>query len=326
MPIPFAQRLADPCPGNVFRMAGYFVWDGSLVRDDDGVYHLFASRWADDSGMRRWLTDSKVIRAESMSPTGPFEFQEQLDVLNEQAWAGDMAHNPRIHRIGNQYYLYYIGTHWGEFDPGAGRDGDRDQWEGIRFNQRIGIASAPHPAGPWTPYEGNPILEPRPDCWDAKITVNPSVEVLPDGRTLMIYKSTLGKGCPLILGAAIADRPEGPFERTGPSPLFEDNVEDPCFWAEDGLQWMLVKDMTGAVCGVRHGGVLYHSSDGLNWVLADPPLAYDRQLCWQDGGAVEAQYVERPFVYLEDGHPRCLLNAVLYGDEASGVLVRELRN
>jgi beta-xylosidase len=320
----FAQRLVDPCQDHVFRMEGYFVWDGSLIRDDDGRYHLFASRWPEDKGMRRWLTDSKVVRAESDSPTGPFEFKEQLDVLNEQPWAANMAHNPRTYRIGDTYYLYYIGTHWGEFDVEAARDGDRSQWEGIRFNQRIGIASAPHPSGPWTPYAGNPVLEPRPDCWDAKITVNPSVEVLPSGQILMIYKSTLDMGQPLILGAAIADQPEGPFERTGPSPLFEDNVEDPCFWEEDGRQWMLVKDMTGKVCGVRHAGVLYHSTDGLNWELAEPSLAYDLMLRWQDGEAVEARYVERPFVYLEDGKPRCLLNAVLYGDQSSGVLVREL--
>jgi len=323
--VPFAQRLVDPRPEHVFRLDGYFVWDGSLIRDEAGVYHLFASRWCQDAGMRRWLTDSRVIRAEGPTPVGPFVFREQLDVLNGQPWAKDMAHGPRIHRIGDRYYLFYIGTYWGEFDPEAARNGNRDHWEGIRFHQRTGVASAPHPTGPWTPCARNPILEPRPDCWDAKVTVNPSVQVLPDGRILMIYKSTLDRGEPLILGAAVADGPEGPYERTGPSPLFTDNVEDPCFWEEDGRQWMLVKDMTGAVCGVRHAGVLYESADGLNWTPAQPPLAYDLSLRWQGDEPTVAQYIERPFVYLEDGRPRCLLNAVLYGTQASGILVREFR-
>ena len=321
----FAKRIVPPDRQQLFTMDGYYIWDGSMVRDGQGVYHLFGSRWPAELGMRAWLTHSKVIRAEADSPTGPFEFKEEIEAVNAQPWARHMAHNPRIHEIDGTFYLFYIGTNWGDDDPYEAAAGDRDRWERIRFRQRIGAARADRPQGPWTPLEDNPVLEPRSDCWDAKITVNPSIRQLADGRILMIYKSTLDSGHPLILGAAVADRPEGPYERTGPSPLFEDDVEDPCFWKEDGRQWMLVKDMRGDVCGVRGAGALYESAGGLRWRQHDPVFAYGLTIDWTDAPSERARNVERPYVYLEDGRPRCFLTAVRFEDRPSGILVRRLR-
>ena len=35
-------HFTAPRPEAGFRMAGYWVWDSSIIRGDDGLYHLFA--------------------------------------------------------------------------------------------------------------------------------------------------------------------------------------------------------------------------------------------------------------------------------------------
>jgi hypothetical protein len=35
-------HFTAPRPEAGFRMPGYWVWDSSIIRGDDGLYHLFA--------------------------------------------------------------------------------------------------------------------------------------------------------------------------------------------------------------------------------------------------------------------------------------------
>lgn len=321
----FLKRLLPPDKKNTFSMDGYFVWDGSIIKDKDDLYHLFASYWPEEYGMQGWLTDSKIIRATSSSPMGPYTFQEEIVSLNEQPWAKNMVHNPRIYTINGKYYLYYIGTNWGENDPKKAREGSQKEWHSIRFNQRIGLAIADSPKGPWSPIKDNPVLDVRAGEWDALMTVNPSLNLLPNGTFQIIYKSTRGPKDPLILGAAIGKTPYGPFKRVGNSPLFEDDIEDPYFWEENGSYWMLAKDMTGVLSNRKHSGVLYHSKDALNWVLNDPPLAYDRTLKWVNTKTEDAIFVERPYIYLENKKPMVFTNSILLKDQNSCILFREIK-
>lgn len=43
------DRLSEhmlPAPvDSGFSMEGYWVWDGSVIKCEDGRYHMFASRW-----------------------------------------------------------------------------------------------------------------------------------------------------------------------------------------------------------------------------------------------------------------------------------------
>ncbi|MBQ8640932.1 MAG: hypothetical protein IJ480_01835 [Clostridia bacterium] len=66
--------------------------------------------------------------------------------------------------------------------------------------KRIGIGVADSVDGIFVRHD-TPLLEPR-DCsfWDCTITTNPSVAILPDGTTYMIYKSRQSIGKPLQLG------------------------------------------------------------------------------------------------------------------------------
>ena len=44
-------------------MADYWIWCGSVIRGDDGLYHMFASRWRRDVDFApHWVTNSEVVR------------------------------------------------------------------------------------------------------------------------------------------------------------------------------------------------------------------------------------------------------------------------
>ena len=51
------------------------IWGGSLVKGDDGLYHMYYSRWPKKLGWA-WVTHSEIAHAVSVSPFGPFEFRE----------------------------------------------------------------------------------------------------------------------------------------------------------------------------------------------------------------------------------------------------------
>lgn len=65
-----------PAPVNGgFKMDGYWVWCGSVVKGEDGKFHMFASRWDKKYPMHPgWLAGSEIVRAESCTPEGPYEF------------------------------------------------------------------------------------------------------------------------------------------------------------------------------------------------------------------------------------------------------------
>jgi len=315
----FSQRIVSPEKHQKFAMDGWFVWGGNTVRAKDGRYHLFVSRWPERTSMGGWITHSQIVRAVSEYPEGPFEFAEELSILKSQSWAEKMVHNPTVFEHNGMYYLAYIGAHWAEQDGEemafrSGKDVDRQK---VRYTQRIGLATAPDAAGPWTPLAGNPILNPRVNSWDSTFVTNPSICITPENKILMMYKSTRGLKDPLLLGLTQADQPEGPYVRIGREPMFEHNIEDPFVWHEDGWYWMLTKDMTGEIGGERHAGLLYMSTDGIDWELAPNVHSYSKQIAWADGVTEEIHRMERPQLLIENGRPVCFYTAIL--PEAGGV-------
>jgi len=67
------------------------------------------------------------------------------------------------------------------------------------------------------------------------------------------------------------------------------------------------------VAGEFHAGIHLWSPDGRDWRLADRPKAWSRTVAWSDGKTRTMANVERPFVLMEDGRPRCLFAAVADG-------------
>lgn len=314
---PFCQRVR-PVPDNAgFRMEGYWVWCGSVIQGEDGRYHMFASRWSRSWPMfAGYILHSEIVRAIADTPCGPYKFVETVlpsGSLNN--WDGRMAHNPSIHKCGDTYLLYYIGsTYKGEPDlnspQGCGALCDESY-----ANIRIGLAVSKSIAGPWE-KSPEPILLPRPGKWDGKIVTNPAPCVRADGSVILFYRSNTPNG--LRIGVAGADHFMGPYRRLSDEPVlrFEngDFVEDPFVWWQKDHYEMIAKDMLGGITGEVHAGAHFTSTDALHWKPMHPPKAYSRTVEMANGRKTHLGCLERAQLLFDTGgEPICLFAAAADG-------------
>ena len=300
------------------------IWGGSVVKGEDGLHHMFYSRWPKGLGWV-WVSHSEIAHAVSKNPFGPYRFKDvALPDRGEAYWDGLCTHNPTIHKINGKYYLYYMGNTGDK--KVVGEPGKHQLNWMHRNNQRIGVAVADSPYGPWTRMD-QPVLDiTRGDslAHDALMTSNPSVCQMPDGRVLMVYKAVgkkfpMPNGGPVVHCVAIADSPTGPFQKY-PDPVFTFEgerfpAEDPYIWHQDGKYRAIVKR-------IKHEGkkrvfslVHYDSEDGINWHQAKHFEISDRTLTWQDGRKQKMTHLERPQVLLENGVPIALMCAADTLDE-----------
>ena len=314
-PVPNVSKWLQPLKeSSIFSDPDYEVWCGSPVEDDNGKFHLFYSRWPRSEGHDAWVTHSEIARAVSDSPYGPFHHVEVvLPARDPKYWDGQCTHNPTVVRIGSKYYLYYMGN-----------TGDREKTKGLnwqhRNNQRIGVAVADKPEGPWTRFD-KPLLDVSPDpaAPDALALNNPSVTVRPDGGILMIYKAIARKnplpfGGPVVHLTATATDPLGPFTKrlrpvlTDPRTNFP--AEDPFIWHDGTRYLVIVKDMGGHFTGVHPSLALFTSKDGLtDWAAAPQPLVTGPTLKRADGSPWTLKRLERPQLLFHAGKPIALYAA-----------------
>jgi hypothetical protein len=297
-----------------------FTWGASMIRSEsDDKYHLFYSRWPRKFGMNAWVSHSEIAHAVSDSPEGPFSFKDvALPPRGAEYWDGMVTHNPTIRCFDNKYYLYYMGNR------GDGKLVTPELNWTHRNNQRIGVAVADDPNGPWQQFDA-PIIDVSPDstAHDALMTSNPSVTNMPDGRYLAVYKAVAKKkpmpfGGPVVHLTAIADSPTGPFVKQN-KPVFvvgEDVLfpaEDPYVWYQDNCFYAIVKDQNSYFVDAGRSLVLFYSLNGLDWKLASHPLISTLQIQWSDSLQQGLEAVERPQLYLENGKPKALCVAVKEG-------------
>lgn len=302
------NELMLPVPRTaVFKMEGYHVWCGSVTIDDDGIYYLFFSRWPHKLGHNAWVTNSEVCYATSDNPLGPFSFKGiTLRGSYGETWDADCIHNPTVIRIKGKYYLYYMGN-----------KGNGEYWN-HRNNQRIGVAVAMHPTGPWKRFD-KPLIDVTPGSFDHLLTNNPTVAEAPDGRIIMVYKGVgdgiLPKGGPVVCGVAIAENPLGPFvKQQSPIMVNPENywsVEDPYIWYHRDRFYALVKDFQGFFTKQGKNTVaLFESKEGIDWLPSENPFAFSRIIKWEDGVVQEVDALERPQLLLVNGEPKVLYCAV----------------
>lgn len=292
------------------KIDGYYVWCGSVIRGDDGRYHMFASRWKREHTFHPgWMTYSEVVRAVSDTPYGPFEFQEVvLPARGPEYWDGCATHCPQIIKRGNQYLLFYIGT---SFTIEVRKDNLKDVATVARSTKRIGMAVADSVLGPWKRPD-KPVITTKPGTFYSFLVSNPAPVIEPDGSIFVLFKTRkyIEKGCSaFFIGAARAANHESPFEVITPEPLFgadspNGEVEDPFIWIDkDGLYHMVAKDMRGDVGGSEADGVELVSRNGLDWKF--------RQVAYIRG---EHSLRERPFILFDDnGEPLALYTATADG-------------
>ena len=132
-----------------FAMSGYWVWCGSVIKGEDGRYHMFASRWPRTQKFTPgWLFYSEVVRASSDNYIGPYIFEEVvLPSRGSEFFDGKSTHNPAIRKHGDKYLLYYMGCNY-DFVPGKDDDHQGKRYYEAWNNKRIGLAVANSVFGP----------------------------------------------------------------------------------------------------------------------------------------------------------------------------------
>ena len=64
----------------------YYNWCNSIIKDDDGTYHLFYSRWPKSIGFYSWLTHSEIAHATASKPEGPYRMGKTVLKARKGYW------------------------------------------------------------------------------------------------------------------------------------------------------------------------------------------------------------------------------------------------
>lgn len=67
----FKNNLQPVSDENILKTEGFHNWGASVIKGDNGKYHLFYSRWRDVH--TAWLTYSEIAHAVSDNPSVPWE-------------------------------------------------------------------------------------------------------------------------------------------------------------------------------------------------------------------------------------------------------------
>jgi hypothetical protein len=283
---PLRDCLQPIAKNTGFRMDGYFVWCGAVIKVGD-TYHMFASRWREATQFPEgYRTHSEIVRATAASPEGPYTFQEV--VLGKRApgkWDSGMAHNPVIYRVGNDFVLFYNASD-----------------EGKPYRQ-IGFATAPAITGPWSRSD-TPL-----DLGNQTDANNPSAYFDPDGRVKLAWRDK-----DLRVYLSTADSFRGPYRVANDNVWSKGTVEDFFLLKHRGQYHLVCEDASGSVTGHKKWGAHLCSEDGIHdWKAYAPETAYDHDIRWDDGSVLHAVRRERPWLLIEDGKATYLFTAVYDG-------------
>lgn len=322
-PLIFKDRLQPLTETNIFKSDDYFNWCSSIIKGEDGIYHLFYSRWPKKYTFFSWLTHSEIAHAVADDPSGPWEYKETvLQGRGKGHWDAITAHNPKIKKFGEKYYLYYISTNLGikdyteeELIETARVGYSHPNWkEYLRPNQRAGVAVAESINGPWKRID-KPLIEPSGPI--TTLTVNPAIAQGKDGKYYLIVKGDKPNdtGFTRNQAVAISDSPTGPFEMQPGAVIDDMDTEDMSVWYDAG------RDKFYGVFHAHSFIGMINSPDGINWGKATEYVIQNKRISMDDGSELIPERMERPFLYQEEGEPKVLSMAVKKGDDAYIVFI-----
>ncbi len=293
---------------NYFEMEGTHTWGATTLKHTDGLYYMIFSTW--EGVFTNYTKGSELGYAVSTKLGGPYIYQgkaldaEGTNMTNKVMpdWGeGQLAvfHNPNLmySEQDGRYYLYFMS-------------------KPISGTQKIGVAYADTPAGPWTVSEA-PVINTRAGKIDSSYVCNPTVMELKDENGQYSYYAVYRANGETLRASAYATAPSplGPFTQSEElimvNPDAEYSVEDCYVWRHNGLYYSLAKDMSrGGLTGYTGGSsnALYVSEDGVDWHLSENALGYPATVPWESGEKKAAQ-LERAQLYLEDGIPFMIFNA-----------------
>jgi hypothetical protein len=244
---------------------------------------MYAASFGHDAGLGSWLSNSRVVHAVSDTPFGPYKLTDVALGPTSSGWDALTQHNPAVQRdpITGTYLIYYMGsTDNGTVPTGGGKCAVNPEKQSL-CNQRIGLATASSPAGPWT-RSPSPIVDVGPPgAWDDQFTCNPTPLLLKNGSALLLYKARskedFGK---MSTGVAFAQHWAGPYTKIGNGSIA--GIPGGC---EDAGIYQSPE--TGVFRIVLHCGCAFlslWSRDGVDWIVTPSAKAIPWcNVTWSDG-------------------------------------------
>lgn len=306
-----------------FYLKGYWVWDNTVIKGDDGKYHLFSSCYSDTIVFHPgWMVSAEIIHAVADKPEGPFRFvNKALKTRGAQYWDGRSVFNPQIFKHNDKYYMFYVGSTHPFEDPKRGELTLDSKWCIIgRSNKRVGLAVSNSLDGPWKRMD-KPILETEPNTFYSFLTSNPTMVINKDGSVLMIFKARSYEGTKysdMSLGVAYAKNIFGPYKvLNNKQPVFSakltGELEDPFLWKDSKGYHVVFKDHKAKYTGELGGGVSATSINGTDWKMDSDAKAYSKTIQWDDNTIEKRGQLERPFILFENNKPRCMYFSTMDG-------------
>ncbi len=259
-------------------MKKWDYWDGKIIKGPDGRYHMFASRWDQALGHYAWHT-SKAVHSVSDNLIGPY-IEKGLCWPDDE---GGKGHNVTALVLPDGRYAVVVSeTRPGDVFVSKSLDGP---WEHLG---KITVAPGEFST---LGRMSNVSVMVRPDG---------DFEIVPRSGAIMISKSG-------ILGPYVVQGPSIYPNLPGLPQVKLHALEDPVVWFSGGLYHVVVNNWDERKA--------YHltSVDGIHdWKFRG--LAYDPTkdfIRYTDGTVNHWNKLERPNVYIEDGHVVAVTLAVI---------------
>ena len=319
------QFMTRTAQSHVFVDAGYRIWGMAVIQWSDGKYHGYYARWPDELGHDAWMTHCEIAHAVADQPEGPFKYVNTvLESRNPDGWDVNNAHNPAICVVDGTICLYYIANDLRSIYEGDFKTDTPDmKWfeanrTQVRNAQRIGVATATDPAGPFVRSK-EPVVTPHGQF--INIAVNPAVCYV-DGTYTMIMKgddaAKPDKWFRIQLVGHAQD-PEGPFTFQEEPVYSKKQTEDAGIWYDQEAERYY---MACHVMGKRDLA-LFTSKDGKSWNPDKQRVFMKKQFKLEDGSLWKPDRVERPFILTDgNGKPQMLYLAVADDDVNGNIAVK----
>ena len=284
-------------------------WGGGVLRDNNGLYHMYAAEMTKHCGINSWTLNSQLIHAVSRDPTGTYK---RHDIVRTP-----FAHEPGV-AMGpdGEFVIFWSEYHYSiplcNCTDGSTRPGCK--FPDAKFYTYMSFSKNPN--GPWsTPV---PVVNPNPRGGGQDTNFAPVI--LKDGSLFGFsrwgYWGTNGSRIHLVTASNWKD-PSTYMEvqeEVWPH-LPASGTEDPFMYLDgDGYFHAIFHNMYPDNFIDNCGGHSY-SMDGKNWVYGGK--AFDNNVVFTDGGTYSFSRRERPhFVFGADGvTPLALTNGAQYGGQ-----------
>lgn len=74
---PLFRKLGKAYKAPAFECEGWWVWGSSVIKGDDGKYHMFVSRFPKSLPFHPgWMVASEIVHATSDVPQGPYKLSD----------------------------------------------------------------------------------------------------------------------------------------------------------------------------------------------------------------------------------------------------------